>query len=224
MRHLKAADPQHTVIMVQVENEPGAWNAIRDYSPAAQKALHGARPGGAAEGARQGRPRREATGRRSSARTRTSSSTPGRSRASSARWPPRERRSTRCRSTSTPRCATRSPSRRPAPTRAAGRRTTCSTSGRRPPRPWTCWRPTSTWTTAARHLKVLDLYSRPDNALFVPETGRAPAMSRYFYAALARGAIGWSPFGIDSLVEGSARRAPRLRASRRGSRSPPTTG
>ena len=37
MRHLKEADPQHTVILVQVENEPGAWNAIRDYSPAAQK-------------------------------------------------------------------------------------------------------------------------------------------------------------------------------------------
>jgi len=25
MGYLKKADPQHTVIMVQVENEPGAW-------------------------------------------------------------------------------------------------------------------------------------------------------------------------------------------------------
>jgi beta-galactosidase GanA len=37
MRHLRAADPQRTVIMVQVENEPGTWGSVRDYSPAAQK-------------------------------------------------------------------------------------------------------------------------------------------------------------------------------------------
>jgi hypothetical protein len=35
--HLKEADPQRTVIMVQVENETGNWNCVRDYSPAAQK-------------------------------------------------------------------------------------------------------------------------------------------------------------------------------------------
>jgi beta-galactosidase GanA len=27
MKHLKDADPQHTVLMVQVENEPGAWGS-----------------------------------------------------------------------------------------------------------------------------------------------------------------------------------------------------
>jgi hypothetical protein len=37
MRHLKEADPQRTVIMVQVENEPGSWESVRDFSPAAQK-------------------------------------------------------------------------------------------------------------------------------------------------------------------------------------------
>ena len=37
MRYLKKADPTHTVIMVQVENEPGAWGTVRDYSPAAQR-------------------------------------------------------------------------------------------------------------------------------------------------------------------------------------------
>jgi hypothetical protein len=37
MRHLKAVDPQRTVIMVQVENETGTWGSVRDYSPAAQK-------------------------------------------------------------------------------------------------------------------------------------------------------------------------------------------
>jgi hypothetical protein len=37
MRHLKAADPARTVIMVQVENEAGTWGSMRDYSPEAQK-------------------------------------------------------------------------------------------------------------------------------------------------------------------------------------------
>jgi hypothetical protein len=37
MGHLKEVDPQRTVIMVQVENEPGSWQCIRDFSPAAQK-------------------------------------------------------------------------------------------------------------------------------------------------------------------------------------------
>jgi len=37
LSHLKEVDPQRTVIMVQVENETGNWNCVRDYSPAAQK-------------------------------------------------------------------------------------------------------------------------------------------------------------------------------------------
>lgn len=37
MRHLKTADPQHTVIMMQVENESGSLGLVRDFSPMAQK-------------------------------------------------------------------------------------------------------------------------------------------------------------------------------------------
>ena len=44
----------------------------------------------------------------------------------------------------------------------------------------------------------LDLYSRPDNALMVPEIGNAPEYARYFWAALGRGAIGFAPFGMDA--------------------------
>lgn len=43
----------------------------------------------------------------------------------------------------------------------------------------------------------LDLYKRPDNALFVAETGNAPPFARYFFAALGHEAIGFSPFGFD---------------------------
>ena len=37
MRHLKQVDAERTVIMVQVENEPGSWGSVRDFSPAAEK-------------------------------------------------------------------------------------------------------------------------------------------------------------------------------------------
>jgi beta-galactosidase GanA len=49
----------------------------------------------------------------------------------------------------------------------------------------------------ANYEKVLDLYHRPDNAMFVPETGNAPAYPRYFFAALGHQTIGFSPFGMD---------------------------
>jgi beta-galactosidase GanA len=38
MRHIKAVDPQHTVIMMQVENEAGALGDSRDRSPLAEAA------------------------------------------------------------------------------------------------------------------------------------------------------------------------------------------
>jgi beta-galactosidase GanA len=44
---------------------------------------------------------------------------------------------------------------------------------------------------------LLDLYHRPDNATFVPETGNSTIFSRYFYTALGHGTIGWSVFGMD---------------------------
>jgi hypothetical protein len=37
MKYLKEVDPQHTVILVQVQNEPGSWGSVRDYSKTAQK-------------------------------------------------------------------------------------------------------------------------------------------------------------------------------------------
>lgn len=37
MRHLKEFDREHTVIMVQVQNEPGFWDTVRDFSPKAEK-------------------------------------------------------------------------------------------------------------------------------------------------------------------------------------------
>ena len=44
MRHLKAADPRHTVLMIQVENEINAYGSRRDYAPEATKLFEGQVP------------------------------------------------------------------------------------------------------------------------------------------------------------------------------------
>jgi beta-galactosidase GanA len=44
---------------------------------------------------------------------------------------------------------------------------------------------------------TLDKFQRPDNALAVPEMGNAADYVRYSYLVLGRGAINFSPFGID---------------------------
>jgi hypothetical protein len=52
----------------------------------------------------------------------------------------------------------------------------------------------------AAYLKVLDLYHRSDNPLFVPETG-GPNNPRFLFSALGLQAIGFSPFGLDYTRE-----------------------
>jgi len=49
-----------------------------------------------------------------------------------------------------------------------------------------------------RALKVIELYDRGDNPLFVPEIGSGEEYARYFYSVLEHGGIGFSPFGIDN--------------------------
>ncbi len=44
---------------------------------------------------------------------------------------------------------------------------------------------------------ALAAYHRPDNPCWVPETGGSDADAEYFFYALGEGAIGFSPFGID---------------------------
>lgn len=44
MSYLKLYDEQHTVIMVQVQNEPGTWDSVRDYSKSLDKVFAGPVP------------------------------------------------------------------------------------------------------------------------------------------------------------------------------------
>jgi hypothetical protein len=54
-------------------------------------------------------------------------------------------------------------------------------------------------------LKVIELYDRTDNTLFVPEIGSGEKFTRYFYPVLAHGGIGFSPFGIDDNGQGETK-------------------
>lgn len=45
--------------------------------------------------------------------------------------------------------------------------------------------------------ETMDVYRRPDNPLWIPETGRSDSFAKFFFSALGRGAIGFSPFGVD---------------------------
>jgi beta-galactosidase GanA len=194
MRHLKTADPQHTVIMVQVENETGTWGgAVRDHSPAAQKLFDGPVPTDLLK----------ATGKQ-----RGSWSEVFGEQAdeffhawSIARY--------------VDQIAAAGKAEYPLPLYVnAALRDPLSSSSKVT---WESGGPTddvlTIWKTGAPHIdaigpdiylpeyskytKVLDLYARPDNATMVPETGNGQPYARYFFASLGHGAIVWSPFGMD---------------------------
>jgi|SRR5271165_908865 len=45
--------------------------------------------------------------------------------------------------------------------------------------------------------ETMRAYHRPDNPLWIPETGRSNSFGKFFFYALGDGAIGFSPFGVD---------------------------
>ncbi len=197
MGHLKTADQQHTVIMVQVENEPGTWGSVRDYSPAAQKLFEAPVPREllAALHREDGAPSanwqavfaeyaEEFFHAWSVARYIEQVAAAGK-----AVYP-------------LPlyvNAALRNPLR---PSRPPSYESGGPTDNVIP-----IWKaaapsidllaPDIYMDDSAQYLKVLQLYHRPDNALFVPETRNDPAYSGYFFAALGHEAIGFSPFGLD---------------------------
>ena len=45
--------------------------------------------------------------------------------------------------------------------------------------------------------ETMHAYGRPDNPLWIPETGRNDSFAKFFFYALGEGALGFSPFGVD---------------------------
>ena len=52
-------------------------------------------------------------------------------------------------------------------------------------------------TNSPFYRETLATYRRPDNPLWIPETGRDDNFGKFFFYALGAGAIGFSPFGVD---------------------------
>tara|TARA_R110002167_G_scaffold17426_14_gene66542 strand:+ start:920 stop:2572 length:1653 start_codon:yes stop_codon:yes gene_type:complete len=194
MRHIRQVDSdQRTVIMVQPENETGTYGSVRDYSPAAQAAFDGPVPEALLErtgkspgswAAVFGAEADEFFHAWSIASYVNSVAEAGK----------REYPLPMYVNGALP-----DPLKRPDPT-------TYASGG-------PVWPVFDVWKAAAPAIDMLtpdiydrasvtyeghlDRYARPDNALFVSETGNDVMYPRYLFSVLGRGGIGFSPFGID---------------------------
>ncbi|MGA1984052.1 MAG: DUF5597 domain-containing protein [Acidobacteriaceae bacterium] len=196
MGHLKAADPQRTVIMVQVENEAGTWGSLRDYSPAANQLFEAAVPPEVL----------------SAMKVKTASPAPNWQEAFGPEAEVNFHAWAVARYVGQVAAAGKAVYPLPMYANAALR------DPLKPGAPGTyesggptdnvlnIWKaeapaldvlaPDNYTNDPVAYLKVLELYHRSDNPLFVPETGGANN-PRFFFSALGLQAIGFSPFGLD---------------------------
>src|SRR5664280_2002212 len=197
MRHLKTADPERTVIMVQVENEPGTWGSLRDYSPAANKLFEAPVPPEVL----------------SAMQVKGASSAPNWQEAFGPEAEVNFHAWAVAKYVGQVAAAGKAVYALPLYANAALR------DPLKPGAPgsYEAGGPTDNvipiWKVAApaldivapdiyqndpaAYLKVLELYHRDDNALFVPETSGGANNARFFFSALGLQAIGFSPFGMD---------------------------
>jgi beta-galactosidase GanA len=193
MRHIREIDPQHTVIMVQVENETGSYDSPRDFSPEAQRLL--AEPIAAELARKIGK-----------SGTWAQAFGPKADQAFNAWYTARY--------VDQVAAAGQAELNLPMYVNAAlsdpfdEKAAQYSASG------GPNWNVIDIWKAAAPHisieapdiydrddkvyLKQLDNYARTDNPLFVPETGNALEYARFLWPSLGHGTIGWSSFGMDA--------------------------
>jgi beta-galactosidase GanA len=194
MRHLKEIDKaQHTVILVQVENESGTYGSVRDYSPAAQRLFDAEVPAGLVRvlGRRSGTWRRvfgddadEFFHAWSIASFIQHVAAAGKAEYGLPMYV---------------NVALRDPL-HPGPASSYE-------SGGPTDNVLAVWKaaapaldlivPDIYMPEYDKYVKVLDLYQRPDNPLFVGETSSAQGYARYFFAVFGHQGIGFSPFGVD---------------------------
>jgi len=191
MQYLKDNDPQHTVIMVQIENEVGTYGAKRDFSPMAEKVFQQQVPSELTQGLQL----------------------------KSGKWQEVFGQDADeyfhayyiakfCEELAV---AGKSVKNLPMNVNVALRNPFYPGDG------YSMGGPTDNvldlWKIAAPSIdmispdiyfrdhktvdKVLELYSRQDNPLFVAEIGNDQPYARYFFSTLGRQGIGFSPFGMD---------------------------
>ncbi|MDP9050494.1 MAG: DUF5597 domain-containing protein [Acidobacteriota bacterium] len=193
MRELRTYDPQHVVLMVQVENEIGTYGSVRDFSPAAQKMFNTPVPANILTAMHKQQ---------------------------SGSWPEVFGKDADeffyawSIATDVNRIAAAGKAVNPLPLyiNVATRNPINGGPGSYPSggaidTVIPIWKATApaidafgldmydgnyqVWT------KLLDLYERPDNPTFVPESSNSINFARYFYTSLGHGAIGYSVFGMD---------------------------
>jgi hypothetical protein len=197
MRHLKDADAERTVIMVQVENETGTWGAQRDYSAAANKLFEAAVPAEVLKAMNK----------------ETTASAPNWHDAFGDEADVNFHAWAVAKYVGKIAAAGKAVYPLPLYVNAALR------DPLKPGAPGTyeSGGPTDNvlniWKAEApaidilapdiylldtpSYLKVIQLYHRPDNPLLIPETAGTAHAARFLFAALGLQAIGYSPFGLD---------------------------
>lgn len=194
MRHLKAADPQHTVIMVQVENEAGSWGLARDHAPAAKALFEGPIPDDLARSL--GLPRKS-----------WQASFGPRAEQFFMAWHVARYIDTVAR-------AGQAELALPMIANAALGNAFTDEGGDIGPSGGPNWNALPIWRVAAPALaaigpdiytreaaaveRYLDRYAAGGAALIVPEIGNAAEYARFAFPAFGRGALLYSPFGIDA--------------------------
>jgi beta-galactosidase GanA len=193
MKHLKATDPRHTVLMLQVENEINAYGSRRDYSPEATKLFEGQVPPDFAA-AMHVKPGRwtEAFGAEAENTFQTWAI---------ARYIEQIAKAGKA-AYGLPLYLNHSLE-NPLATPREGRLEWSAMTDH----VLDIWKATAPsldlvapdiyMPQYAQYEKIVKTYARKDNALFIPESGNSEQYARYPFMALGYGAIGWSMFGID---------------------------
>jgi hypothetical protein len=201
MRHLKTADPQRTVLMVQVENEPGTGGDLRDHSPAAQKVFDSPVPADVLKAmqAPPGAPSpswREVFGADADVCFHNWAVAKYIGQVAAAGKAAYQLPLYVNAAGGTHRCAVWHDPAKPAPPsyQDGGPSDNVIPIWKAAAPALDMISPDDYARDAAGYVKTLDLYHRDDNPLFVPETGGSP---RFFFFALGCQAIGFSPFGLD---------------------------
>ena len=192
MRHIREVDAQHTIIMIQVENETGSYGIPRDFSPMAQRLFDQQIPSELAR----------STGRKGSWSQAFGETA---DQAFNAWYVARfvdEIAAAGKAELDLPLYVNASLT---DPFTLKGVQFGASGGPN--------WNVINIWKVAAPHVDIeapdiyssdyskyakwIEDYRRPDNPLFIPETGNDLPFARFFWLALGNDAIGWAPFGMD---------------------------
>ncbi len=193
MRHLKAVDPVHTVIMAQVENEAGEWNGVRDYGAEAEKAFSGQVPEKlVASLGRQAGTWQQVFGDAADETFEawyTATYIEKVAAAGKAEYPLPLYVNAALRDPFNP---------GKAPSYESGAPTDNNID---------LWKiaapsirvvaPDIYMPEYAKYMRSMELYKRKSNPLLIPETGNQGVYAHYVFAAIGQGAMGWAPFGLD---------------------------